>query len=911
MAVTVAGDEKVMVAELTGGAWSLAVVGGHAGRRGPLVLCDAVKARRPDLPTLVLVGQETEEAAFDAHEERHLEAVRYLNLRGVAATLDELKSARILALEMLGLEEDPDATEAWQQQVAALEVVADHETVEEVPTADDASAPIGPLTAEDLEFAHRTVAETRHIDFRSPVPAAQAVDAADRQTAKLRDRICELERSLARMAHVYGGRVREFDGAAEKLAGAETRNASLKRDLHRLREYFAEEREHWKSHRIEAEGRATSVEEHAALLDGRVAETTEEISRLRRELEEKEGRHTSLLQQAQEAFATLKESAGRATANLSDQLATLEQQLTASREEITRLRLELETAHDQRSRAIADARVDLEARIRELEVALGEAKQRHDAELAARRQCSETHRAQLQDLEERAAGTRRALEERAAMELRQRSEELAAVRTRLAEGVAREQELGEQLRAATEEVARQQNRLGVLAPEMGERTGEAEQLRVLGKQLAAAREEQTRLAARAGELEEQAVPARIELEVARWQHTEEVERLVAERAERREAATIRNAHGQRFSRVGDLQAEIERLRADLAARDAELAAAHEQHRHTSRAFEQELSRSLETVLDARLSAVEEFSRAASDRMAEQQTILTQVAEGSRRQEQFLEGLAALRARKPPPTPFLSPPGGAIGRVAGGGDTDEDLARLARRLMDARAHEQSARPALWRWLRESPVHMLAAVFCGVIVAAAVVFWLPTLEGVPTPTASVVARFAGPEPSRPLIAAEPLSEEEVGEDTPKLVVGEPAVEAGEPNTPRAKEDLSLEEVTERRALRGGFFEAYKSKKWGRAVQLGTELRDRFFLDWESHLRFADATRRSGDIAGAMALYSEFVQRFPDNAFAEEAQMRAANLLVKLDRVEEAVPMLEQLVKDGRFRKQARQALKSLEP
>jgi tetratricopeptide (TPR) repeat protein len=129
--------------------------------------------------------------------------------------------------------------------------------------------------------------------------------------------------------------------------------------------------------------------------------------------------------------------------------------------------------------------------------------------------------------------------------------------------------------------------------------------------------------------------------------------------------------------------------------------------------------------------------------------------------------------------------------------------------------------------------------------------------------------------------------------------------------ARRELSPEETAERRTLRNSFFEAYRSKKWSRAVELGTALRDRFFLDWEAHISLADSMRRGGDFEGALRFYQAFVAQYPENVRAEEAQLRTAQLLAALGRSEQAVPLFEKLAGDpkGRFRKPAKQALKSL--
>jgi len=116
--VITAADEKTIVGTLTASPLSLAVVAGHVGRRGPLVLCDAVHARQRDLPVLVLVGQETDETLLESHEARGLDNVKYLDLRGISATMDELHSARILALDMLNLAEDHQAAAAWPSMLA-------------------------------------------------------------------------------------------------------------------------------------------------------------------------------------------------------------------------------------------------------------------------------------------------------------------------------------------------------------------------------------------------------------------------------------------------------------------------------------------------------------------------------------------------------------------------------------------------------------------------------------------------------------------------------------------------------------------------------------------------------------------------------------------------------------------------
>ena len=322
--VEAAVAEPAIVAALTSRQYDLVVVGGHVGKRGPLVLCDVVRLRQSNAAVLVLLREETDEAQLADHMARQLPRVQYVDLRGVGAAIERGARVRAMALGIMQLEEDPDSGQRWPELLMAPAAQSEggdsylNEAVEPVPAeASHAGAPPGAgeaVTDDDIAFAARILSRTQGVDFRSPMAPTPVPEGTDRATAKLRDRVRELERHLARLAHVYAGRQREFEVADGRVAQAEAERQSVEQDLQRLRQHFDEERERWREQRAEREMQLDAQSRRAETAEARLQEAAEEVARLREQGKAQEAAFGGMLKQAQDAFTQLREQSAQALA---------------------------------------------------------------------------------------------------------------------------------------------------------------------------------------------------------------------------------------------------------------------------------------------------------------------------------------------------------------------------------------------------------------------------------------------------------------------------------------------------------------------------------------------------------------------------------------------------------------------
>jgi len=314
--------EKQIVAALAG-APSMVLVGGRIGRRGPLVLCDAVRLRNADVPIVVLLGGETDDEQLDEHRARKVGKVQYLDLRDVPSSVGRGARIRNLVLAVLHIADDPTSAQNWprllrraeRNEAAPDQLAVDDTSPRPAGQRDDEPVPPpirGPLTAEDLEFADRMVAQTRNFDLRSPAkrPSPRA-DAGDTTTVKLREKVRDLERRLARLAHIYRGRNKDFEASDQRTTDSSQHAETLATELSTLLEQSASERAGWERERSRLTEQTSSLKERSARAEAQIADTRAQSTASHEEAKASEARHDAVLQQSEEAFQKLKEESAQ------------------------------------------------------------------------------------------------------------------------------------------------------------------------------------------------------------------------------------------------------------------------------------------------------------------------------------------------------------------------------------------------------------------------------------------------------------------------------------------------------------------------------------------------------------------------------------------------------------------------
>jgi len=180
-------------------------------------------------------------------------------------------------------------------------------------------------------------------------------------------------------------------------------------------------------------------------------------------------------------------------------------------------------------------------------------------------------------------------------------------------------------------------------------------------------------------------------------------------------------------------------------------------------------------------------------------------------------------------------------------------------------------------------------------------LPKARALPKPAPAA----AIPQPERaPPPAAMPPSDEALDETA--------AIEETEvAERPADVEELDPQQIADRKEMRRRFFAAYKADRMLEAVKLGRELRRSFDIDWEAHFVLAQSERRAGMQKKAVESYRRFVREFPDNAYVDEAQFFAGELLFKLGRTDEARNLYEAVLghEQSSRRKDAASRLRSM--
>ncbi len=814
-----AHNEQTIVSSLSGAAFDVAVVGGQVGKRGPLVLCDAVRARQREVPIVVIVGAETDEAALRDHMERAMPGVQYLDLRNTGLGLDQGGKLRATVLAALALDEDAVAAEAWMRaenaaasgeapaEVAEAEAPVEEVTSEvdmealeltEVPT--DAPLITEALTDDDLAFAQRMLSQTRGVDFRAPPPKQKPPEGVDRTTALLRDKVRELERHMARMAHVYGARVRDFDGAAARLKELEDSRRELEQKL-------VEERENWRAQKAEREGQVSSMTQRAQNAEARLAESGQEVQRLRDELKQKEQGFGGMLKQAEDAFNALRDQSAQAIANYERAVAEANRRVQQAEEDRLRLQAELE---------------GFKAQVAGKSVMEGEAGGMISdlrGQLLGKQEEAEQLRAQVTELRE--------VLRRAEHDLAERDGRHAAVLQQLqAEFKVQEDQRLQRIERIKEDVLK----LRTAYEERGQELAEREKaLAVLATQL----EGQKR----------------------------ELELLAASRAQgsSEEAAELRRLLDERSGALAERDKELAVIRTRLESKEGELSRLSEEHKEAQRTLERERTRSLEAVLDARLVAVEEFARMASERISRQVELLTAIEQRSTKQEIVSERLLKVVSAT-------------------------DVGSLPSSLVTSRLLAGSR---LVTGPGRNPWKVPALAAAGVVVL--LVVWL-VAGGDDAPSATSQASAAATRDEIELSVAVPPKRKEPAAKAPEKAEApapeaapakpeapanvEPAAKVEAPAKPAPKK-TGAEAEAERKNLRRTLMDAFKKKRWGEAADAGLQLRASYEMDWEAEYTLADALSRAGRKADAIAAYKSFLKSYPDNKFADKAQKALAAL------------------------------------
>lgn len=336
--VQAADKENRILAALTGQKFDLAVVGGSVGKRGPLVLCEAVRLRQ-ELPVLVLVGDETDDGALREHQNRQLAGVRYLDFRGQwngeTPPIDVGQLLRSEALGALNVAEDPTAAVRWVEELETARSLASPAngvpvaapvTVETATgTSDAPTARTEELNEDDVDFAARVVERTRGVDFRTEeaTPGTADVDAAEVKTLKLRHRVRTLERQLARLAFVYAQRQENFDSADATIHQLESHIELLETQHHEL----AQQGAHGDQRAARLQRERDEYHTQWQLTHKELQQARHDAEAERRARAEQEQNFASMLNKAQSTFGELRDHSAQALKHNEEQLAQKQREL--------------------------------------------------------------------------------------------------------------------------------------------------------------------------------------------------------------------------------------------------------------------------------------------------------------------------------------------------------------------------------------------------------------------------------------------------------------------------------------------------------------------------------------------------------------------------------------------------------
>ncbi len=850
LAPELASDEKTVVNALTSIAFDVAVVGGRIGKRGPAVLCDAVRARQNTVPVIVLIDEETETSQVEEHAARALPNVLYLDARGMSPT-DRALGIRSAVMAVLAWTDDPSAAETVAQRVATdaaapepavpESAAADADDAEIVLEADDTvvealAVPEG-VTEEDLLFAKRILRESRGVDFRSPVPPPTTT-GPDAVAERLRARVRELERHLARLAHVHAFAVKQTDAALVQQKDAYEKKTAVDTELQRFREEVAAEREARRVRDAEVQAYVDAAGRDKASLEQRLAQAEQEVARTKDELGKREQGFAAMLKQAQDAFGALREQSAGAIAKLEAKLeeaearAVTDKRRVADVEEQTRLKHELEealTLAEQRkveAEARAAALEHEKLAIEEQKQALVEEKQAVEQALAEQRANDATSAARLTKIKESILALRSALEERTrdlearADALKSREQELAAAR---AEAAALRESMSRLPDGSSSEDVRQ----GLQALHQDSQRLH-DDLRAALETLHADKED---LRAKVEAAEHSILAAIPDEPSPSLDLSPDLERVSTQLADLREILSeTANQTQAQAGRLEGVHSEVARLAEHRAQRD-----------------ELDRQKARDSVLEARLVAIEETVRSGISKLAT---------------------TAKTAAAPPPPTTWVD------------------------------------------YLKNAPAPILVAAggITLLLVLLAVLPWLLAPEETVAP--AVVAQAPAAPTSVPIPAPDAVAEAKQPEAAP-AAAPEPVAEApAQAQAPAAEPPPAAGPPVDRKALRKEMFDAFKAKKYDKAADAGLRLKAAFELDWEAELKLGDALYKANRHDEAVRIYQGFVERYPTNAHADAALFKIGSMLAKTDKAA-AIKALEKVAQDpkSKYQGEARQALAQL--
>jgi CRP-like cAMP-binding protein/CheY-like chemotaxis protein len=202
----------------------------------------------------------------------------------------------------------------------------------------------------------------------------------------------------------------------------------------------------------------------------------------------------------------------------------------------------------------------------------------------------------------------------------------------------------------------------------------------------------------------------------------------------------------------------------------------------------------------------------------------------------------------------------------------------------------------RWV--PPLDLAAEPFgAGPLSPPAVTASSPAVDR-PEPVVPKAAAFDTPpvlaEPALPAV-----------DEKPTLVVAEPTKPTATSTPPTGAPPL------ERKLLRRHLFDAFKNGRFAEAVTWGTQLREAYTLDWESHILLANAERESGQSKLALQDYLAFVESYPNYVATDDAQFWAAELLMADGKVAEARALYQAVARNPKsdFRTSAELRLQAL--
>lgn len=293
------------------------------------------------------------------------------------------------------------------------------------------------ITPEDREFINRVFNQVRDVDFRSPPPPPprKSLAGLDKKMHFLREKVRELERDLARTGHVW--RVKQveverveqiIDAKEAERSAAVQRYQQIKDQATRAAQQSRAEIDQLKAHVADLDATRNGLEGSLARLksehDRHVAESTARIEKEEREKQALVADFRAKIEEAQNAFAQLREQSARAIADLEKRLeetrADLEGRLQATQQELETSQGALREAREtieardntiaELEQTLAQTRADLEGRIGSLETDLGSAR---DAQAATAAQLAERDQT-VATLTAELASTRQSYEERVA-----------------------------------------------------------------------------------------------------------------------------------------------------------------------------------------------------------------------------------------------------------------------------------------------------------------------------------------------------------------------------------------------------------------------------------------------------------------------------------------------------------------